>query len=96
MPDTISERAPSEPEDGALDAYSRVVTRIARRLGVPLVLEEQAAEIDRFLEAGMRTHQAADTEFDTQVAGASDEAIRALYRRLLERCERDAVDSAKR
>jgi S1-C subfamily serine protease len=32
MPDTISERAPSEPEDGALDAYSRVVTRIAREL----------------------------------------------------------------
>ena len=79
-----------------LDDWRRVVTRIARRLGVPLVLEEQAAEIDRFLEAGMRTHQAADTEFDTQVAGASDEAIRALYRRLLERCERDAVDSAKR
>jgi S1-C subfamily serine protease len=32
MPDTVSERAPSEPDDGALDAYSQVVTRIAREL----------------------------------------------------------------
>jgi S1-C subfamily serine protease len=32
MPDTLSERAPSGPDDGALDAYSQVVTGIAAEL----------------------------------------------------------------
>jgi S1-C subfamily serine protease len=32
MPDTRSERAPSEPDDDALDTYSQVVTRIAAEL----------------------------------------------------------------
>src|SRR6476620_4014664 len=32
MPDTRSERAPSESDDGALDAYSQVVTRIAAEI----------------------------------------------------------------
>ena len=32
MPDTLSEQAPSDPDGGALDAYSQVVTRIAAEL----------------------------------------------------------------
>jgi hypothetical protein len=73
-----------------LDGWRSVVQRIARRLDVPLVLEERADEVDRFLEAGMRNHQAADADLDAHVAGAAGEAIGALYRRLLQRCERDA------
>jgi hypothetical protein len=78
-----------------LDDWRGVVQRIARRLDVPLVLEERADEVDRFLEAGMRNHQAADADLDAHVAGATGEAIGALYRRLLQCCERDAVESAR-
>jgi hypothetical protein len=79
-----------------LDDWRGVVQRIARRLDVPLALEERADEVDRFLEAGMRSHQAADADLEAHVAGANGEAIGALYRRLLQRCERDAIESAQR
>lgn len=69
--------------------WRSVVERIARRLDVPLDGGRRADDIDRFLEAGMRNHRADDAELDVAVAGARGEAIRMLYRRLLERCERD-------
>ena len=74
-----------------LDDWRSVVRRIARRLDVPLDVEARAAEVDRFLEADMRTHRAGDDDVDARLAGATGDAIRALYRRQLERCERDAV-----
>jgi hypothetical protein len=40
----------------------------------------------------MRNHQAADAELGAHLAGAQGEAISAMYRRLLERCARDAAD----
>jgi hypothetical protein len=79
-----------------LDDWRGVLQRIARRLDVTLELEERADEVDRFLEAGMRTHQAADADLDAHLAGANGEAIGALYRRLLQRCERDAIGSTQR
>jgi len=74
-----------------LDDWRSVVRRIARRLDVPLDVDARAAEVDRFLEADMRTHRAGDDDFDAGLAGAAGDAIRTLYRRQLERCERDAV-----
>jgi hypothetical protein len=79
-----------------LDDWRRVVRRIARRLDVPLSWDARADEVDRFLEAGMRTHHAADADIDARVAGATGEAIGALHRRMLERCERDAIDTMER
>ncbi|MGE5087948.1 MAG: glycosyltransferase [Candidatus Levyibacteriota bacterium] len=74
-----------------LDDWRRVVRRIARHLDVPLAIDRRAAEIDAFIEAGMRKHRAADAELDEQLAGASGDALRTMYRRMLERCERDAA-----
>jgi len=74
-----------------LDDWRSVVRRIARRLDVALDVDARAAEVDRFLEADMRTHRAGDDDVDARLAGATGDAIRALYRRQLERCERDAV-----
>ncbi len=74
-----------------LDDWRSVVQRIARRLGVPLATERHADEVDGFLEAGMRNQRATDAEFETHLVGAAGEALGAQYRRLLERCERDAA-----
>ncbi len=79
-----------------LDDWRRVLRLIARRLDVPLAIEPRADEVDRFLEAAMRIQQAGDAELDAYLAGAPDKAIRVLYRRSLERCERDAADPATR
>jgi hypothetical protein len=70
-----------------LDDWRSIVQRIAHRLDVPLAIEPCADEVDRFLEADMRNHQATDIDLDAHLAGESGEAISALYRRLLERCE---------
>jgi hypothetical protein len=74
-----------------LDDWRSIVQRIAHRLDVPLAIEPCADEVDRFLEADMRNHQATDIDLDAHLAGESGEAISALYRRLLERCERAVV-----
>ncbi len=74
-----------------LDDWRAVVQTVARRLDVPLAIEPRAEEVDRFLEASMRNHRAADAELGAHLAGAQGEAVIALYRRLLERCERDAA-----
>ncbi|MGA8031666.1 MAG: hypothetical protein WCB48_04675, partial [Casimicrobiaceae bacterium] len=70
--------------------WRAVVNRIAQHLDVPLAIDRRADEVDRFLEAGMHNHQASDADLEAHLAGERGEAIRALYRRLLERCERDA------
>ncbi|HMA30357.1 MAG TPA: glycosyltransferase, partial [Casimicrobiaceae bacterium] len=67
-----------------------VVGRIAQHLDVPLAIDRRADDVDSFLEAGMHNHQASDAELESHLDGVRGEAIRALYRRLLERCERDA------
>lgn len=74
-----------------LDDWRRVLQRIAQGLHVPLAIERHAAEIDRFLEPAMRKQQVADTDLDAHPAGPRGEAIRALYRRSLHRCEREAT-----
>ena len=77
-----------------LDDWRRVVDRIARRLHVPLALDRRADEVDRFLEAGLRNHQAADGELEAHFAAAPGDALRAMYRQLLDRCERDAAGAS--
>jgi len=72
-----------------LENWRGVVQRTARRLDIPLATELHADQVDRFLEASMRNHRAADDEFGTYLAAARGEAIRALYLHLLERCQRD-------
>jgi hypothetical protein len=74
-----------------LDDWRSIVQWIAHRLDVPLAIEPCADEVDRFLEADMRNHQATDMDLDAHLAGESGEAIRALYRRLLERSQHAVV-----
>jgi hypothetical protein len=64
--------------------WRRVVGRIAQRLDVALDAHAHARDIDAFLEAGMRTHQARDDD-PGSVAGAQADAIRALWARMLAR-----------
>jgi tetratricopeptide (TPR) repeat protein len=77
--------------DELLDDWRRVVRRIARRLDVPLTTDANADEVDRFLERGMQNQQASDAQFQALLPGAPGDAARAMYRRLLERCERDQL-----
>src|SRR5665213_2424245 len=74
-----------------LDDWRRVVRRIARQLRIPLETELRAADIDAFLAPALRNQRAADDDLDTQIAGAKYEPVRALYRRALARCNRDAT-----
>ncbi|MEP7062253.1 MAG: glycosyltransferase [Betaproteobacteria bacterium] len=78
-----------------LDDWRQVVSRIAKRLDVPLAIGDRAAEVDRFIAADMRNQQAIDDELDTylaaHVAAPLAEAVRTLYRRALARCEKDAM-----
>jgi hypothetical protein len=66
------------------------VNRIARRLDVPLRIESNAQDVDRFLEAAMRNHRATDAELE-QLPGDEGRAVRALYQRIVARCSRDAA-----
>ena len=72
-----------------LDDWRRVTKRIARGLDVPLDLAARASEIDAFLEADLRNHRATEDELDKQMADAQGGDVRALYRRMLARCEHD-------
>ena len=74
-----------------LDDWRSVVQRIARRLALELDTQQRADEVDRFLEAGLRNQRATDADLDLHHAGAPGEAIRAMHRRLLERCAREAA-----
>ena len=80
--------------DELLNDWRSVVRRIARRLDVPLAVEARADEVDRFLERDMRNQRASDDQFEDLLPGTAGDAARAIYRRLLERCERDSHDSA--
>jgi GT2 family glycosyltransferase len=77
-----------------LDDWRRVVRLIADRLGAPLAIERHADEIDRFLKAGTRNQKVAESALDAYLAAhladATGDAIRALHRRSLERCELDS------
>ncbi|MGH8801122.1 MAG: glycosyltransferase [Casimicrobiaceae bacterium] len=82
-----------------LDDWRSVVRRIARQLDIPLDVDPHSREVDRFLEPGMRRHRADDAALDRDLAairhgaaltGAQREAVRDLYRRFLDRCDRDA------
>jgi hypothetical protein len=75
--------------DELLEDWRRVLRTVARHLDVPLDLEGPAAEIDRFLEAGMRNHKAPDAGWAATVDPARRDAVVALYDRLLARCARD-------
>jgi hypothetical protein len=77
-----------------LDDWRRVVGRIARRLDVPLAVDRRAEEVDRFLEAGLRNHQAAEAELEAHLAAAPGDALRAMYLQLLDRCARDAAEAS--
>jgi len=85
--DASGARAVHLPYAQLLDDWRGSVQSIARCLDAPLAIEPCADEVDRFLEADMRKHQATDTELDAHLGGEPGEAIRAMYRRLLERCE---------
>ena len=76
-----------------LDDWRSVVRRIGRRLDVPLAVDERADEVDRFLDAAMRKHRATEAELEPHLAGKTGNAIRTLYRQLLERSDREADDN---
>ena len=73
-----------------LDDWRRVVERIVMRLDVPLDAGGNADEVDRFLEKSLRNQTAGDDALDACQAAPSGDAIRALYRDCLVRCDRDA------
>src|SRR6185437_1234267 len=70
-----------------LDDWQRVVGRIAARLDVPLDTGGNVDEVQRFLDKGLRNQAAGDDALDARLAGPSGEAIRALYRDCLARCD---------
>jgi hypothetical protein len=77
-----------------LDDWRSVVQRIARRLDVPLTTEPHASDVEGFLEVALRNHRATDADLDAELADAQGSAIRALYRRMVACCERDALTPA--
>jgi len=60
---------------------------------LPLAVDERADEVDRFLDAAMRKHRATEAELEPHLAGKTGDAIRALYRQLVERSYREADDN---
>lgn len=78
--------------DEVLEDWRRVVTRIARRLDLKLDTEAKADEIDRFLEGDMRSQRVEAVSLAGIVGDTEAATIDALYRRFVERCERDAIE----
>jgi len=74
-----------------LDDWRAVMKRIAHDVDVPLDVESRAADVDAFLEAGLRNHRATESELDEQLAALQGGDVRALYRRLRARCGGDAA-----
>lgn len=74
-----------------LDDWRGVVARIAQRLDLPLAAGENAGEIDRFLERDMRSQRAEGMSLAAIVGEREAATIDALYRRFVERCERNVV-----
>ncbi len=69
-----------------IDDWRSVVGRIATDLALPLDATTQAAEVDRFIERSLRNQTASDEMLDARL-GEAGEPIRALYARLLARCD---------
>jgi hypothetical protein len=70
-----------------LDDWKPVVERIGARIGVALDFTA-ADEIERFLDKDLRNQSSSDDALE-RLPGPLGEAIRALYRICIERCERD-------
>jgi len=76
--------------DEVLGDWRRTVRRIARQLDVSLDVDSRAAEVDAYLEPGMRS-QREDGSVGEDGARAHGDAIDSLYARLLERCKRESA-----
>jgi len=87
---TVDARAVHVAYDELLGDWRRTVRRIARQLDVSLDVDSCAAEVDAYLEPGMRS-QRADGSVDENPTRAGDDTIGSLYARLLERCKREAA-----
>ena len=74
-----------------LSDWRRTVRRIARQLDVSLDIDSRAAEVDEYLEPGMRSQRADDSAVGEHPAGGQGDTIGSLYARLLERCKREAA-----
>jgi glycosyltransferase involved in cell wall biosynthesis len=74
-----------------LDDWQAVVGRIAQRLDVPLDLQSRAGEVQRFLDKDLRNQAADEQALERLLPGEEGDAIRALHRTCLARCDRDAA-----
>ena len=74
-----------------LQDWRAVITRIARRLDVPLNVV-RGAEVDRFLDGTLHNQRGSDEELARDAGPAQAAAILAQYRRLTARCTADAAD----
>ncbi len=79
--------------DELLEDWRQVVARIAKRLEVALDTQTRREEIERFLAPEMRSQRADGGSLAAIVGESEAAAIDALYRRLVERCERDGAES---
>jgi glycosyltransferase involved in cell wall biosynthesis len=87
---TVDARTVHVGYDQLLGDWRRTVRRIARQLDVSLDVDSRAAEVDAYLQPGMRS-QRADGPVSEDRAGARGSTIGSLYARLLGRCEREAA-----
>jgi hypothetical protein len=71
--------------------WRRTARRIARQLDVSLDIESRAAEVDAYLEPGMRSHRTDDSSVGEPPADSRVDTAAAIYARLLERCRREAA-----
>lgn len=91
-----------------LDDWRRALECLASRLDVALDTRSRAREIDAFLDRGMRNYRAEDARpgssptavardaasHDAALAGERWGELRALYQRLVVRCDADAADQS--
>jgi len=77
-----------------LDDWREVIGRVAGRLDVTLDAGARAAEVDDFLEDDLRQQTASDGALAALPADPRIDAMRDLYRRCNERCDRDAALAA--
>lgn len=93
----VAEFADSHPEvmhvrfTELLDDWRGVIRRIADRLDAPLDASAQAADVDRFLEPGLRRQTSSEEALEALPAEPAIVEIRSLYRACLSRCDRDAT-----
>ena len=70
-----------------LDDWRSAVARIAQEAGIPLDVVRRAGDVDAFLEQGLKHQTASSGELDGGLSGPDGDAIAALYRELLARCD---------